>query len=57
MKTRNGNEQRYLERACRAWDWARAAGVSADELRKALKETRRRVVKVLPDQRRASDAA
>jgi hypothetical protein len=66
VKTRNPNEQRYLERACRTWDWARAAGVSADELREALKEapnangtgTRRRpVVKVLADRRRASDAA
>jgi hypothetical protein len=57
VKTRNGNEKRYLERACRAWDWARAAGVSADELRKALMDTpktsgngrRRPVVKVLGD--------
>jgi hypothetical protein len=65
MKTRTANQQRYLERACRAWDWARAAGVSADELREALKEApkakrngrRRPVVAVLPDERRASDAA
>jgi hypothetical protein len=55
VKTRNGNEKRYLERACRAWDWARAAGVSADELRKALMDApkaarrRRPVVKVLGD--------
>ena len=66
VKTRNANEQRYLERACRTWDWARAAGVSADELRKALKDEpkangngvrRRPVVKVLADQRPASDVA
>jgi len=61
MKTRTANQQRYLERACRAWDWARAAGVSADELREALKAKRngrrRPVVAVLPDERRASDAA
>jgi hypothetical protein len=54
VKTRNGNDQRYLERACRAWDWARAAGVSADELRKALMEApkgkRRPVVKVLSEE-------
>jgi hypothetical protein len=31
-------ERRNIERACATWDWVRAAGVSADELRKALVE-------------------
>ena len=57
MKTPAENDERYLERACRTWDWARAAGVSADELREALKDTRRPVVRVLPEEPRASDAA
>lgn len=29
-----------LERECETWDWARAAGVSAQDLRKALRESR-----------------
>jgi hypothetical protein len=28
-----------LERECEAWDWVRAAGVSAEDLRIALLET------------------
>jgi hypothetical protein len=31
-------ERRNIERACATWDWARTAGVSADELRRALIE-------------------
>jgi hypothetical protein len=31
-------ERRNIERACATWDWVRTAGVSADELRKALVE-------------------
>jgi hypothetical protein len=31
-------ERRNIERACATWDWVRTAGVSADELRKALME-------------------
>lgn len=27
-----------IEQECETWDWARAAGVSAQELRKALRE-------------------
>ena len=40
-----------LERECETWDWARAAGVSAEELRAALRPTNRRV---LPDRRQAA---
>jgi hypothetical protein len=28
-----------LERECEAWDWVRAAGVSAQDLRKAVQES------------------
>jgi hypothetical protein len=28
-----------LERECEAWEWARAAGVSAQDLRTAVKES------------------
>ena len=28
-----------LEQECEAWDWVRAAGVSAQDLRKALRES------------------
>jgi hypothetical protein len=31
-------ERRNIERACESWDWARTAGISADELRTALLE-------------------
>ena len=27
-----------IEKECEAWDWARTAGVSAEELRKAVQE-------------------
>lgn len=27
-----------IERECEAWDWARTAGVSAEELRKAVRD-------------------
>ena len=27
-----------IEKECEAWDWARTAGVSAEDLRKALRE-------------------
>ena len=30
-----------LERACATWDWARTAGVSADELRRTLIEAQK----------------
>jgi hypothetical protein len=40
-----------LDRECETWDWTRAAGVSAEELRAALRATNRRV---LPDRRRAA---
>ena len=38
MKELITRERRNIERACETWDWARTAGVSADELRKALLE-------------------
>ena len=38
MKDVITRERRNIERACQTWDWARTAGVSADELRKALME-------------------
>ena len=28
-----------IERECEAWDWARTAGVSAEELREAVQES------------------
>ena len=28
-----------LERECEAWDWVRAAGVSAQDLRKAVRDS------------------
>lgn len=31
--------QRDLEQECETWDWARAAGVSAQDLRKAVRES------------------
>jgi hypothetical protein len=30
---------RDLEKECEIWDWARAAGVSAQDLRKAVRES------------------
>ena len=30
---------RALEQECQTWDWARTAGVSAQELRKALRDS------------------
>ncbi|HEX6265572.1 MAG TPA: hypothetical protein VFZ81_01615 [Burkholderiales bacterium] len=30
---------RDLEKECETWDWARAAGVSAQDLRKAVRES------------------
>ena len=36
MKDGITRERRNIERACETWDWARTAGVSAEELRKAL---------------------
>ena len=41
MKDVITRERRNIERACETWDWARTAGVSADELRKALMEERK----------------
>lgn len=41
MKNVNTRERRNIERACATWDWARTAGVSADELRKALLQEQR----------------
>ena len=41
MKDVITRERRNIERACATWDWARTAGVSADELRKALLEEQR----------------
>jgi hypothetical protein len=38
MKDMDSVERRNIERACETWDWARTAGVSAEELRKALME-------------------
>lgn len=29
---------RNFDEECRAWDWARTAGISAEELRRALRE-------------------
>ena len=40
MKDVITRERRNIERACETWDWARTAGVSADELRKALMKER-----------------
>ena len=40
-----------LDRECETWDWARAAGVSAEELRAALSPTNRRI---LADRRQAA---
>jgi hypothetical protein len=31
--------QRDIEQECETWDWARAAGVSAQDLRKAVRES------------------
>jgi hypothetical protein len=31
--------QRDIEQECETWDWARAAGVSAQELRKAVRDS------------------
>jgi hypothetical protein len=31
--------ERDIEQECQAWDWARAAGVSAQELRQAVRES------------------
>ena len=41
MKDVVTRERRNIERACATWDWVRTAGVSADELRKALMEERK----------------
>ena len=41
MKDVTTRERRNIERACATWDWARTAGVSADELRRTLIEAQK----------------
>jgi hypothetical protein len=43
-------ERRNIERACATWDWARSAGVSADQLRKALLEQQKLDAEKIRDQ-------
>jgi hypothetical protein len=38
-KTDPARAEADLERECEAWDWVRAAGVSAQDLRKAVRES------------------
>jgi hypothetical protein len=56
MKDGMTRERRNIERACESWDWARTAGVSAEELRKALMAALQANAAARDDSPRAADS-